>query len=103
MSWPESAQFYDFNEFSIVLHSKPQYGVYGVFDAARKPMLIDTGEVMLDLIRLVETGNRPLRSEPAWFSYVVAPYEEAQGMKRKLITELMPTSKRVARASTVTH
>ncbi len=91
MRWPDVAPFYNFNEFSILLNAKAEFGVYGVFTAEQQPLLIDAGEVMNDLIRLAESGERALGGSPALFSYVLAPYEESMRLKAELMAELLPS------------
>jgi len=98
MPWPTDAIFYNFNEFSIVLNAKPEYGVYALFDAERRPILIDCGTIMQDLMRLAEGAEREFKdSPPVSFSYVVAPMEEALALKKTLVAEL--TAKKLAKGA----
>jgi hypothetical protein len=91
MPWPANADFYDFNEFSILLNAAPQYGVYAVFDAKRNVLLVDTGEVMADLVRIVESTHPQLQAlRPAYFSFVPAGFTAAHEVKRHLVAELKP-------------
>jgi len=91
MPWPEDAPFYNFNEFSILLNAKSQYGVYAIFHGTSEPLLIGAGDTMNDLLRLAEDGDRQSwRAEPVLFSYILAPMEEATALKRQLTAELLP-------------
>ncbi len=92
MPWPVDAPFFNFNSFSILLNAKPQWGVYGLFTADHEAMLIDAGEVMTDLLRLAESGDRALR-QAALFRYVLAGSEESLRLKAGLIAELLPRPK----------
>ncbi len=90
MPWPETAPLYNFNEFSIMLNAKPQFGVYAVFNADHKPLLIDAGEIMIDLLRLCEGADQEFRrAGPAYFSFILMPSEESLRLKRQLMDELM--------------
>jgi hypothetical protein len=91
MPWPADAEFYNFNEFSILLNAAPQYGVYAVFDAERNALLVDAGEVMVDLVRIVESGDPQLGElNPVFFSFVPARFTEAHRLKGQLVAELKP-------------
>jgi hypothetical protein len=91
MPWPTSAEFYNFNEFSILLNALPQYGVYGIFDKERNPLLVGAGEVRIDLLRVIECEDSQLLGlRPTLFSYVPANAADAEELKRKLIAELAP-------------
>jgi hypothetical protein len=91
MPWPANARFYNFNEFSILLNAAPQYGVYAVFDAKQNPLLVDAGEVMVDLVRILEAKDPQLRKlNPALFSFVLADFAEAHEIKRRLVAEFSP-------------
>jgi hypothetical protein len=91
MSWPPGTHFYNFNKFSISLNAPPQYGVYAIFDSKRKALLVDAGDVMVDLVRLVYSEDPQLfELQPTHFSFVLVDFAEARKMRRQLIAELAP-------------
>jgi hypothetical protein len=97
MPWPTDALFYNFNEFSILLNAKSEYGVYALFDAERRPILIDCGTILHDLMRLAEGGGREFADAPVSFSYILVPMEQAVLLKQELTAQL--TAKKMARGA----
>ncbi|MFB3916762.1 MAG: hypothetical protein ACE14M_08535 [Terriglobales bacterium] len=98
MPWPSDLPLYNFNEFSILLNARPEYGVYALIDASGQPILIDAGSILTDLRRLRERDEREFGDRPpVSFSYMVAPMEEAIALKKKFNDEL--ATKKMARGA----
>lgn len=86
MAWPVDAPVYNFNSFSIAVNSVAECGVYALFDGSKRLLAIDSGEVQGDLLRLAERADRDLlEAGPEYFSFVLAPLEQCEALKRRLI------------------
>jgi hypothetical protein len=97
MPWPANADFYNFNEFSILLNAAPQYGVYAIFNWKKDALLVGAGEVLADLVRIVESTDEQLCGlNPEFFSFVQAEFTEANKLKRQLVAELNPPCNEIA-------
>jgi len=91
MAWPQDAPLYNFNEFSVVLNAEPEFGVYALFDAEKRLLFIDAGDVQLDLMRLAEGAHRALRNiRPAYFSFVLEPCEDCIAVRDRLRSDVEP-------------
>lgn len=98
MPWPSDLPRYNFNEFSVLLNARLEYGVYALFDAQGEPILIEAGSILSDLRRLREREERDFGDRPpVFFSYMVAPIEEAAALKNQLLAEL--AAKKMARGA----
>lgn len=86
MCWPVDTVLYNFNHFSIAINAPEQYGVYALFDGSKKVLLIDSGEVQRDLLRLAEGTDAELcAASPVFFSFVLASMAECERVKRQLM------------------
>jgi hypothetical protein len=92
MAWPIDAPFYNFNEFSIMVNAAAESGVYALFDANRQVLLVEAGEVQFDLLRLAEAPDPYLETNPVFFSFVLAPCEECEDLKRELLGNTTSTA-----------